>query len=214
MNAKELNTLYEQEQDELLRGAIAEMRRGVNEYPEMALWYTGWRITLRKTGETVGMVAFHGVSVDKTVEIGYDIIAAQRGNGYAEEAVQSLCSWAFGRENVYFIRALADEQNGASNHILEKLKFYRVESPVSGQVCWELERPASAWLAVYMCLGLAVGMGLGSSFFDSQTLGMVIGMSAGLALGASLDSQDRAARKRDREPKKLDEEKPTEKKKK
>ena len=150
MRAGEIEPYELSQQDELLRGALAEMRRNAAEYPEQALWHTGWRVTLRQTGEDVGLLAFHGVPADRTVELGYDILAAHRGNGYAEEAVKALCGWAFGRESVYFIRALADEQNGASNHILEKLKFYRIESPVEGLLCWELERPASAWMPFYM----------------------------------------------------------------
>ncbi|MPM73187.1 hypothetical protein SDC9_120163 [bioreactor metagenome] len=72
---------------------------------------------------------------------------------------------------------------------------------------WELERPASAWMAVYMSIGLGLGLALGSGFFGNMISGMAVGLSAGLALGVALDSQDRAARKRDNAPKRLDEEK-------
>lgn len=204
MNTKELDAYSELEENELLSAAILEMRRCIEEYPLEALWHTGWRITLRQTGDVAGLIAFHGIPVDRTVEMGYDILPARRGNGNAEEAAKALISWAFSRENVYFIRAMADIDNDASNHILQKLGFYRIESPVEGQTCWELERPASSWLGAYLAIGLAIGLALGQSFFGNMILGMVIGMSAGLALGAGLDSQDRAARKRDHEPKKLD----------
>ena len=213
MNGKQLEAMQQRITDDLMRGALNEMRRGVLENSEQALWYTGWEVTLRQSGESVGLIGFQGVQTDKTVEMAYDIFLAYRTNGYAGEAIQSLCDWAFGRENVYFIQVLANEQNGAANHILNKLKFYRVESPVEGQIRWELERPASAWLAIYMSIGLSLGLALGSSFFGNMLTGMAIGISTGLALGVALDSQDRAARKREHAPKKLDEEKTSDQKK-
>ena len=64
----------------------------------------------------------------------------------------------------------------------------------------------NAWFRTLgqLLLALAIGLALGSSFFGSQALGMTIGMAAGIALGATMDSQDRAARKREHEPRKLD----------
>ena len=213
MNEKQIDAMLQRVTDDLIRGVLNEMRRGVSEHPVQALWYTGWEITLRQTGESVGIIGFQGVQTDKTVELGYTIFDAYCTNGYTQEAIQSLCDWAFGREDVYFVQVLANEENEDANHILETLKFYRIESPVEGQVRWELERPASAWMAIYMSIGLSIGLALGSSFYDNMMLGMVIGMGAGLALGVSLDSQDRAARKRDVAPKKLDEEKKSDQKK-
>ncbi len=214
MSVKELALYEEKEANMLLRSALAEMKRAVSEVPDQALWNTGWRIDLKQTGETLGLIAFHGEPADRSVDFGFDILPAHRGNGYAEEAVRAICSWAFARENVYFIRAMADTDNAASNHILKKIGFYRIESPVAGQERWELERPASSWIAVYMSIGLAIGLALGENFYGNMILGMILGMSAGIALGAVMDSHDRAARKRDNEPNKLDQPEPIRKKKK
>ena len=203
MSEKELTARIDGLEDELLKGAYTEMRRCVVAYPDQALWHTSWRMSLREGGETVGYVGFHGVARDKTVELGYDVLQQHRNKGYATEATKALVDWAFCQENVYFVHAMADEANDASNHILESLKFYRVESGLEGQTLWEIERPASAWMAIYMCIGLGAGMALGTGIYGNQVLGMMIGLSAGLALGVSLDSQDRAARKRDAEPKEI-----------
>ncbi|HML67682.1 MAG TPA: GNAT family N-acetyltransferase [Clostridia bacterium] len=204
LNAKQLAALEAEEKDELLRGALGEMRKNVTDYYDLALWHTGWQISLRNGGQVVGLLGFHGVTVNQTVELGYEIREEFRGNGYGEEAVKALCDWAFGCEGVYFISALAAEDNTASNHILEKLKFYRVQSPVSGMNAWELERPASAWMSIYMCFGLAIGLTFGQTLFQNMAIGLAIGIGAGLALGSGLDAQDRAARKRANAPKKLD----------
>jgi ribosomal-protein-alanine N-acetyltransferase len=204
MNEAELSEYLEHTADGFTRSAFAEMRRCVVGYPDQALWYTSWRVSLRGTGEPVGYLGFHGMPEDKTVRLGFEVLEQHRGNGYAGEAVKALCDWAFSRENAYFIQVMADESNAAANHVLEVLKFYRIESPIEGQCFWELERPASAWMAVYLSLGLCLGLALGGSVFDSQTLGISIGMCTGLALGLTMDSQDRTARKREKEPKKLD----------
>lgn len=204
MSARELSALIEQEQDALLKSAYEEMRRLVLDDPDQALWHTGWRVALRQTGEPVGLVMFHGVAADKTVEIGYGVDAAHRGNGYAKEAVKRVCDWAFSQDSAYFIQSLTEPDNDASIHILEKLKFYRVESAKENMLLWELERPASSYLAVYMSIGLALGISLGSSFFGNMATGLAIGLSTGVALGVAMDAQDRKARKREHEPKRID----------
>ena len=40
--------------------------------------------------------------------------------------------------------------------------------------------------------------------FQNMALGLAVGIGAGLALGSGMDAQDRAARKRENAPKKLD----------
>ncbi|MDP3448061.1 MAG: hypothetical protein Q8S22_08410, partial [Eubacteriales bacterium] len=70
---------------------------------------------------------------------------------------------------------------------------------------WEMERPASAWMAVYLSIGLAIGISFGQTLFDNMAIGLAIGLGAGIALGSGLDAQDRAARKRENAPKKIEE---------
>lgn len=204
MNEKELTQRISEETDDLVRGAYIEMRRCVQAYYDQALWHTYWRITLRETNQTVGYLGFLGEPKDQTVEMGFDLPEEFRGEGYASEATKALCDWALRTENVYFVRVMTAKGSTVSSQMLKEQKFYRIESPMEEHEYWELERPASAWIAVYMCFGLSIGLALGSSFFGSQALGMSIGMAAGVALGASMDSRDRAARKRVNEPKKLD----------
>ncbi|MEA4913815.1 MAG: GNAT family N-acetyltransferase [Christensenella sp.] len=204
LSANELAQEESRESDDLLRGAIVEMRKNVLEHAEDALWYTGWRVSLKKEGTVVGLLGFHGVPVNKTIELGFNIYPDYRGQGFGQEAIRALCDWAFGSTEGYFVSVLADEKNEALNHVLEKLKFYRVESPVEGVFAWELERPASAWISFYLSIGLCLGLALGSSFFDSQLTGLTIGLAAGIALGAAMDAQDRAARKRENPPAKID----------
>lgn len=43
-----------------------------------------------------------------------------------------------------------------------------------------------------MCLGLSIGMGIGSLLFDSMAIGMCMGMSLGVAVGSVIDAKNRA----------------------
>ena len=203
MNEAELSERISGLQDDLVRNAYVEMRRYVVANHDQALWYTDWRITLRESKKTVGYLGFHGEPEEQTVELGIDIPEEFRDEGYAFEAVKALSKWAFLKDSVYFVRVMTGEESESSGSILQELKFYQIESPLEGHAYWERERNASAWTVVYLSFGLCIGLALGSSFFGSQALGLAVGMGAGLALGAMLDSKDRAARKRENEPKKI-----------
>lgn len=201
MSVDELNELIERETDAHMKQAYTEMRDGVLQNPDQALWYTAWRMTLKETGEMLGDLCFHSAPADKTVEIGYGVLEQYRKNGYATEAVRALIDWAFTQTNVYFVRAITDAGNEASEHLLEKLKFNKLPlDPAAadleeGQTLWELEKPASMWMAIFMCLGMGCGGAIGSAS-DNYSMGMVLGMSIGLAIGSALDAQDRTQRKR------------------
>ena len=93
LNAKQLAALEAEETDELLRGVLGEMRKNVTDYHDLALWHTGWQISLRTGGQVVGLLGFHGVAVNQTVEIGYEIREAFRGNGYGEEAIKARAKY-------------------------------------------------------------------------------------------------------------------------
>ena len=198
MSEAELREQAENSADSLARSAFAEMLRCVIGYPDQALWYTGWRMSLHESGETAGYLCFHGLPEDKTVRLGFEVREQYWGNGYATDAIKSLCDWAFSQENAYFIHVIINEKDAAAIHILEKLKFYQIECAVEGQQFWELERPASAWMAVYLCIGMGLGLALGLSVFGNQAIGTAVGMCAGIALGITLDSQDKTARKREK----------------
>ncbi|MEN6419796.1 MAG: GNAT family N-acetyltransferase [Clostridiaceae bacterium] len=201
MSVDELNELIARETDTHLKQAYTEMRDCVLQYPDQALWHTAWCMTQKDTGEMLGDIGFHGVPVDKTVEIGYGVLEQHRGKGYTTEAVRALADWAFTQTGVYFVRAITDAGNEASEHILEKLKFKKLPlDPAAadleeGQTLWELEIPASMWMAIFMCIGMGSGSAIGSAS-DNYSMGMVVGMSIGLAIGSALDAQDRTQRKR------------------
>lgn len=181
------------DEDIHLMAAYAQMRDACRLDPEHYLWYTDWLIILQKENRIVGSLGFKGVPNDKKeVEIGYGIGESDRRRGYALEAVKHAIDWAFSQENVYYVEAQTELENTASIGLLEKLEF-KLTGPSEEGIGYELEKPKSSWVAVYMCLGLAVGMSIGLSL-DNMSLGMCLGLAFGVGIGACLDSVDRKAR--------------------
>ncbi|WP_220682676.1 GNAT family N-acetyltransferase [Methanofollis formosanus] len=85
------------------------------------LWYV-----ISAEGVLVGSCGFVGrPSPDGEAEIGYAVLPAYRGCGYATEAVAALVEWAFGCPEVVRVTAQAEAGNGASVRVLEKCGFVR-----------------------------------------------------------------------------------------
>lgn len=75
----------------------------------------------------VGNGGFHGPPSDVgEVEIGYEIAAEFRNQGYATEAVRALLTFAFRDPRVRFIVAHTLAEKNASNSVLARLGFHRV----------------------------------------------------------------------------------------
>ncbi|MFF3798825.1 GNAT family N-acetyltransferase [Streptomyces sp. NPDC002134] len=80
----------------------------------------------RDDGLAIGSIAFHGPPDDEgRVEIGYDLVEAARGNGYATEAVDVLTAWTLARDDVGCVCATVEETNTASQNVLHRAGFTR-----------------------------------------------------------------------------------------
>ena len=73
--------------DAELADAYNDMLRGSREHPQARLWYTAWGAYRKNTGELVGDLCFKGPSAQP--EIGYGMIEAFWGRGYATESVEA-----------------------------------------------------------------------------------------------------------------------------
>jgi ribosomal-protein-alanine N-acetyltransferase len=84
----------------------------------------GWGIWLMldpAARALVGDIGFKGPPDDlHTVEIGYSVLPAFQGRGYATEAVQALVAWGFAQPGVRRIVANCRADNAASIRVLEK----------------------------------------------------------------------------------------------
>lgn len=88
----------------------------------------------------IGDIGFHAPpDANGSVEIGYDILASHRGQGYAVEASRALLDWAFQQPGVRYVVAESLVENVASIRVLEKLGLHRT-STTDESIWWCLTR--------------------------------------------------------------------------
>ncbi|MER5686982.1 GNAT family N-acetyltransferase [Streptomyces sp. NPDC002205] len=102
--------------------------------------FGAYEIRLREDGHAIGGVGFHGVPDDRgQVTIGYGLIPAMRGKGYASEALRALLEFARAA-GVASVKGDADVDNTASHHVMaaagmhfvredDLLRHYRIDWP-------------------------------------------------------------------------------------
>ncbi len=119
---EQMEALIASEQEDELRKAYSEMLEGCLRVPDQWEWYAVWRID-KRDGTRVGDLCFKGLQENGVAEIGHGILEEYRGQGYATEAVQAACRWALGHAEVKSLEAETDEENTASQRVLEKCGF-------------------------------------------------------------------------------------------
>ena len=83
--------------------------------PTRLILHTADRVLIGETG-------FHGPpDASGTVEVGYSIVPAYRGQGFAFEATRALIELAFARPDIRWITAACLDHNVASLKVLKKL---------------------------------------------------------------------------------------------
>ena len=86
--------------------------------------FTAYVIIRQSDGVAVGDAGFNGPpSAGGEVEIGYALVPAARGAGFAHEAAQLLVVWARSQPGVRAITARVDRGNVPSRRVLQRLGF-------------------------------------------------------------------------------------------
>lgn len=126
-------------------GAAADgTRKGagnvVKQYEE-GVFHPEWGMYVlvrREDDLAVGAMGFHGVpDGDGRVEIGYDLVAGARGQGYATEALRTLSRWALEQDGIRTVAAVVDHENVPSQNVVTRAGFTRVSEGM-GQISYEL----------------------------------------------------------------------------
>src|SRR3954452_14260030 len=92
----------------------------------------------------VGSIGFHAPPDDRgRVEIGYDIVAAERRRGYAREAIHGLLGWAWAAGRARTCGASVSPGNAPSLALVRSLGFRRVGEQIDAidGLEWVFERP-------------------------------------------------------------------------
>ncbi len=133
---------YDRNAQEFLRTQLASGG------PSRVGWLGWYAVTRDSDGRRDALVAgagFLGPPAEGRVEIGYSVVPAARGRGYATEIVRALVAFAFGHPGVDEVVAHTSDENVASTHILLRCGFSRVgPGAASGSVKYRARRPPHA----------------------------------------------------------------------
>lgn len=171
--------------DPEMKKALGEMLAGCKSDPDNRIWYTEWAFILKETGRMIGSLDFKGPENRGEVELGYGTDEEYRCKGYTTEAVKAAIEWAFSQNgDIYYITAETAPDNQASRRVLEKAGFRPSGWDGEEGPRFELERPATNWMSIGMCLGMSLGLCFSSINIG---IGLAVGMCLGLAIGACVD---------------------------
>ena len=122
---KELNCCYRAEPMEGIFLDIVKEQFVKTEEDEINYLFHSFWFLIRKTDRiVVGSADFKGLpSENNEVEIGYGLGKEYEHNGYMTEAVQAMCRWALGQENINHVIAETEIDGLQSQRILERCGF-------------------------------------------------------------------------------------------
>lgn len=102
------------------------------------LGYGIWLLIERNRRTVVGSAGFQGQpSAEGAIELGYGIHPDFRNRGYATEAATALLRWASEQPGVKRVLAYCDQDNTASQRVVEKAGMSRGEVQANGRIRFE-----------------------------------------------------------------------------
>jgi len=123
--AAELDAAFSDEWLETARRLAAFRARQIRQRPEDAPWLLR-PIIHADTRQAIGYLNFHGAPDERgMVEIGYTLLPAARGQGYALEAVRAAFEWATHVHAIHRFRASVAPDNERSLNLIAKLGFVK-----------------------------------------------------------------------------------------
>lgn len=157
------------------------------------IWEGEWIITLRDSQIPIGKATFKGPKALGAVPLTVELEERYQNKGYGTEVFKALVRFAFGYKNIYEITAKTDRDNDKCIYALEKAGFvYRkVEDHTED---YSIIKPKSAWLGLYLYIGLLIGLAL-VLVFGGSWVGLIIGLVLGITGGLVMENKE----KRDRE---------------
>lgn len=123
--------------------------RYYDEHPGLGLWMT----VERSTGTEVGFHLLNHIQGESMIQVGYGLRRSAWGRGYATEMASAVLRYGFVARSLPRIVAIANIENVASQHVLEKIGLRRrgeraFSHPAyasQGPMAW-FERDAADWL--------------------------------------------------------------------
>jgi RimJ/RimL family protein N-acetyltransferase len=124
--------------------------RYYDEYPGFGIWVT----TVRTTGAQIGFHLLNHIRGESIVQVGFILGREAWGQGFGTEMGAALLRYGFVDRELPRIAGMADQQNLASQHVLQKIglerrgerAFPHPDYAAAGEMAW-FEREAVEWLA-------------------------------------------------------------------
>lgn len=158
------------------------------ENEDATVWDILWDVYERKNEKRkVGTISFDGPPEHGTIEVRFETEPEFKGHGYAKDALKAITNWAFSQKGIYEITAVAEHENDAAIHVLERAGFVfrggtrEIEN-------YSVKKQKTSWQGFYLALGIALGFALGV-LLNNVIVGMVIGVFAGFTIGTSMDTK-------------------------
>jgi len=129
-----------------LRAAFPHYVNVLTLRPDLAGWH-GRAIVVRDSGTVAGSVNLKGRPRNGRAEVGYGLLEAYRGRGYAREAARAAVARAFLDVATAEVVAVIDPSNAASIRVAESLGMRRtgeLSSEHPGSYVWLVAREAWA----------------------------------------------------------------------
>jgi [ribosomal protein S5]-alanine N-acetyltransferase len=115
-----------------------------------------WQTVERATGKPIGFHVLNNVQGDTIIQVGYFLVKAAWGQGYATEMARELLRYGFVDLALPRIAGMTERGNVASQRVLTKIGLHRngeraFSHPAyahAGPMAW-FERDAADWMAEY-----------------------------------------------------------------
>ena len=124
--------------------------RYYDEHPGFGIWVT----TVRQTGAQIGFHLLNHIRGESIVQVGFILARPAWGQGFGTEMGEALLRYGYTERALPRIAGMADQQNFASQHVLQKIglerrgerAFPHPDYASAGKMAW-FERDAEAWLS-------------------------------------------------------------------
>lgn len=133
-----------------LAGAQAFIDSIMAGYANGSTYY--WVIATKETGELAGTICLWNITADETTaEVGYEMLPAQHGKGYMQEAMAAVIDYSFNTLQLHAIEAFTHKDNERSRHLLQKNGFIlcpgRTDPDVPANVIYRKDAPTQSYPA-------------------------------------------------------------------
>ena len=147
------------------------------------LWNTLWIGVNTENGEFIGAVHILGrPNEGRELNISLHPVVDFSDPAFSH-VFERVCEWIFSHHVVYYLRVIPVSDGEIA--LLKHYNFVRNEN----DGIYEREKNRTSWTLVFLCLGVATGIGI-SQVFGGMAIGLAVGAVLGALIGTVMDQAD------------------------